>query len=63
MLLKIGMKISGRDVHGKKCCGTILFFLERTVIIEEKTKYGNERYLLTKKELERQGYEFSNDCK
>lgn len=48
MLLKKGMKISAMDVHGEWHTGVIIHFLEHTVIIENETKYGKERYFLQK---------------
>lgn len=59
MLLKEGMKISAMDVHGEWHTGVIIYFLEHTVIIENETEYGKDRYLLSKSELKKQGYSFS----
>ncbi|MGM0282928.1 hypothetical protein IGJ01_000944 [Enterococcus sp. AZ089] len=59
MLLEIGMEIIGKDANGVKCRGFVAIFLENSVIIEN----GTERYLLSKKELSKLGYEFPRNRK
>ena len=57
MLLEIGMEIVSKDVHGDYCKGTIVRFLENTVVIEDVFE-KSRRYLLSKKSLEKEGFCF-----
>ncbi|OTN82291.1 hypothetical protein [Enterococcus faecium] len=58
MQIKEGMKISTVNVNGSNCTGKVVSFEKNTFVIEHKTNYGNERYLISKNEFRKKGYTF-----
>ncbi|ELA93960.1 hypothetical protein [Enterococcus faecium] len=58
MLIQEGMKLSTVDVNGEPCTGKVVGFGKNTFVIEDKTDYGIERYLISKKEFQKEGHTF-----
>lgn len=58
MLIQEGMELSTIDVNKKYCTGKVVRFRKNTSIIENKTEYGIERYLISKRKFKIEGYTF-----
>ncbi|EON3100479.1 hypothetical protein ACNG37_002427 [Enterococcus hirae] len=52
------MELSTIDVNKKYCTGKVVRFRKNTFIIENKTEYGIERYLISKRKFKIEGYTF-----
>lgn len=52
------MKLSTIDVNGEPCTGKVVCFRRNTFIIENETNFGIERYLILKRNFQKEGYTF-----